>query len=120
MDSDNRYNYQVPTPNTEFPSPNVMFQRARDSFSPSPYNSKSLPSTFRELTLKDVGNHHLSEASSVSDFGSQDMGSNMYEEMGLEQDIKLFDTTVPGIYPDMVDSRILALEFMLHLDSLSH
>ena len=107
MDSDSRYNYQAPTPNTEFPSPNVMFQR--DSFSPSPYNSKSLPSNFRNMTLKDVENH-LSEASSVSDFGSQDMGSNMYEEMRLEQDIKLFDTTMPGIHLDIiVDSNTLPL-----------
>ena len=94
VDNDSQYNYQVPTPNSEIPSPNHMFPRARDRYSPSPFNSKSLPSNFRNMTLRDLSSQ-MSEASSVSDFGSQEyLSSNMYEDMGVDQDIKLF--TAPG------------------------
>ena len=98
MDNDSQYNYQVPTPNAEVSSPNPLFQRARERYSPSPFNSKSLPSNFRNMTLRDAGSQ-MSEASSVSDFGSQEyIASNVYEDMGIDQDIKLFHTPGLGLF----------------------
>ena len=92
-------NYQIPTPNSELPPPNPLFPRMRDNYS-SPFNSKSLPSNFRNLTLKEISDR-MSEASSVSEFGSQEyLGSNIYgskyEEMGVDQDIKLFQPRLSG------------------------
>ncbi|KAI6654680.1 hypothetical protein LOD99_1074 [Oopsacas minuta] len=92
MDNDNRFNYQVPTPNHEISNPNIMLQRTRQRY--SPFNSKSLPSNFRRMTLREVGNH-LNENSSVSDFGSQEIVSNMYEDPGIEQNNKQFSTVMP-------------------------